>query len=160
VFFAVYLDARAGDKTLFASSQGHLNVAMGLANTCILLVSSWFVFQAVSAFRNGDPARAHRMIGFGAGCGALFLVGKAVEYGEKLQAGVTPVSDSFYMHYFVLTGVHAFHVMVGLCVLSSLRRLLGDPCRRPKTMTVEAAASYWHMVDVLWIVLFPLLYLV
>ncbi|THJ33171.1 cytochrome c oxidase subunit 3, partial [Candidatus Frankia alpina] len=93
-------------------------------------------------------------------CGLGFAAGKALEYGEKLHAGITPTTNAFYMYYYVLTGVHAFHVVVGMCVLAFLWRATRNTTRPPKTVTIEACASYWHMVDVLWIVLFPLLYLI
>lgn len=160
VFFALYLDARSEDRALFAASQEHLDLGIGLVNTVLLLTSSWLVLQAVTSFRGWSAARPRRMLGLAGLCGLAFLGGKVVEYGVKLHAGITPATDPFFMYYYVLTGIHAFHVVVGLSVLAFLHRALRHPARRPRLMTVEASASYWHMVDVLWIVLFPLLYLI
>ncbi|AEH07879.1 MULTISPECIES: cytochrome c oxidase subunit 3 family protein [Protofrankia] len=160
VFFAIFMDARAGDRELFARSQQHLNITIGLVNTIILLASSLFVVQAVQAVRAGGFGRASKFFTLGLLCGLGFMGGKVLEYSEKLHAGISPVTDAFYMYYYVLTGIHALHVAVGMCVLAFLRKMTRNPARHPKTTTVEACASYWHMVDILWIVLFPLLYLI
>ncbi|WP_250289678.1 cytochrome c oxidase subunit 3 family protein [Frankia sp. CiP1_Cm_nod1] len=160
VFFAIFMDARAGDRELFARSQQHLGIAIGLVNTIVLLASSLFVVRAVQEVQAGGFGRASRFFTLALSCGLGFMGGKALEYGEKLHAGIYPVTDAFYMYYYVLTGIHALHVAVGMCVLAFLRKATRNPSRRPKATTVEACASYWHMVDVLWIVLFPLLYLI
>jgi len=159
VFFALYMGARSDDRIAFAESQQHLDLTIGVVNTVLLLASSWFVLQAVTAVRAGAGSQAQRGLAAAIACGLGFMIGKVVEYGEKLHAGITPQSDSLFMYYFALTGIHAFHVIVGLCVLSFLWRALRGP-EQPRLLTVEACASYWHMVDLLWIVLFPLLYLV
>ncbi|SBW28395.1 cytochrome c oxidase subunit 3 family protein [Protofrankia symbiont of Coriaria ruscifolia] len=160
VFFAIFMDARAGDRELFARSQRHLNITIGLVNTIILLASSLFVVQAVQAVRAGGFGRASKFFTLALLCGLGFMGGKVLEYGEKLHAGITPVTNTFYMYYYVLTGIHALHVAVGMGVLAFLRKVTRNSSRHPKIATVEACASYWHMVDVLWIVLFPLLYLI
>ena len=94
---------------------------------------------------------------------------KIIEYSEKLSAGITITSNDFYMYYYIFTGLHFLHVLIGMGVLVFLwyrarlaakNSLARDTAVIEKDMVlVESGASYWHMVDLLWIVLFPLLYL-
>jgi nitric oxide reductase NorE protein len=86
---------------------------------------------------------------------------KILEYGEKYHVGLTPVTNPFYMFYFVATGLHLFHVLIGLIVLTYVVNSARNPQPRPNELrSAEVAATFWHMVDLIWIVLFPLLYLV
>jgi nitric oxide reductase NorE protein len=89
------------------------------------------------------------------------MVSKAIEYTEKLNAGISLLSNDFFMYYFTLTGIHLFHVVAGNVVLLVLwfkaRSQSFDPAR---PVVLECGAIYWHFVDLIWIILFPLLYLV
>jgi nitric oxide reductase NorE protein len=161
ILFGTYLFYRAKDVSLFTKSQQMLNTTFGLVNTLLLLLSSLLVVLAVSAVRSGTPRLAPRLIAGAMLCGLGFSVLKIVEYMSKVHAGITPQTNSFYMFYFFLTGLHWFHLLLGLGVLT----YMFFSARRP-TLNVrqfawfEGAGCYWHMVDLLWIVLFPLLYLV
>jgi nitric oxide reductase NorE protein len=157
VFFALYSQARAADVALFDRSQARLSTGIGLANTLLLLASSFFVARGVHRVRGGGEGSA--CFALAMLCGAGFGVDKVLEYGEKLSAGITPVSNDFFMYYFVLTGVHALHLVIGMFVLAYLWRATRRATSRPSVAVVEGCASYWHLVDILWIVLFPLLYL-
>ena len=92
---------------------------------------------------------------------ALFVVIKGIEYHEKIAAGLTPSTNEFFMYYFVLTGLHLAHVVIGLIVLTVLSRLAR---KRAPTRThiafFEGGACFWHMVDLLWLIIFPLIFLV
>jgi nitric oxide reductase NorE protein len=93
--------------------------------------------------------------------GACFVGIKAFEYHEKIAAGITPSTNEFFMYYFVLTGLHLAHVIIGLIVLTVLSTLARKP--EPTTTHIaffEGGACFWHMVDLLWIVIFPLIFLV
>lgn len=163
VFFSVYLIERGHDPGLFARSQEQLNRNLGALNTIFLLVSSLLVVLAVRAVRRDAHRHLAPYLFVGAMvCGACFVVVKAFEYHEKIAAGITPQTNSFFMYYFVLTGVHLFHLVFGMGVLTVLWRLTSsrDPLSRHKLAFVEGGACFWHMVDLLWIVLFPLLFLV
>ena len=94
----------------------------------------------------------------GVGCGVGFLVLKASEWYAKLSSGITLGSNAFYMHYFVLTGVHVLHVLIGLAFLLILRLELRTS-ESPRVQLLEAGGTYWHMVDFLWFLIFALLYL-
>ena len=93
-------------------------------------------------------------------CGIAFGISKAIEYGGKLAAGITPMSNDFYMFYFSLTGIHLLHVIGGCVMLTVfwLKARKGEFDSR-NLKVLESGATYWHMVDLLWIFLFPLLYL-
>ena len=161
VLFAVYLHQRGQETELFAQSQGQLNRTFGALNTLVLLFSSLLVVLATRAIRKDDARRyAHRLTLAGIGVGACFVVIKALEYHEKIAAGITPSTNEFFMYYFVLTGLHLAHVIVGLGALLALSRLARHPApTRTHIAFFEGGACFWHMVDLLWIVIFPLLFL-
>jgi nitric oxide reductase NorE protein len=160
VLFGTFLVYRSKDVDLFDSSQLHLNTTFGLINTLLLLVSSMLVVLAVSTVRRGTPRPAPLLIAGAIACGLAFSVLKIVEYVGKIDAGITPQTNSFYMFYFLLTGLHWFHLLLGLVVLTyllvSARRKRHDARR---LAWLEGGGCFWHMVDLLWIVLFPLIYL-
>ncbi|SNQ47732.1 Nitric oxide reductase NorE protein [Frankia canadensis] len=167
VLFVLFSQARAADPDVFGASRETLSLPFGLLNTVLLLGSSYFVARAVRALRDrdlgGDGGGGRRPALFFLAalvCGLGFAVNKGLEYGDKLAHGITPATNDFYLYYYVLTGIHALHLTLGMCVLVVLVRYTWNPARKPKTAVVEGCASYWHLVDVLWIVLFPLLYLV
>jgi nitric oxide reductase NorE protein len=162
VMFAVYLHARGQDRDLYAESQGLLNRDFGAVNTLILLTSSLLVVLAGNAYRSERWRHlTQRLTLVGAAVGACFVVIKALEYHEKITAGITPATNEFFMYYFVLTGLHLVHVMAGLVILLVLSRLARQP--RPTARHIaffEGGSCFWHMVDLLWIVIFPLIFLV
>jgi len=160
VLFGTYLYYRAKDVALFTTSQQVLNTTLGLINTLLLLFSSLLVVLAVSAVRQGAPQPAPRLLAGAIGCGVAFSVLKIVEYAGKVDMGITPQTNGFYMFYFVLTGLHWFHLLLGLGVLTYMYFSARRPALDAKQFAwFEGAGCYWHMVDLLWIVLFPLLYL-
>jgi nitric oxide reductase NorE protein len=158
-YFAAYLFLdRASDPELFLRSQQQLSQNLGVLNTLVLLTSSLFVALSVQAARAGDFGVASRFLTLGGGFGAGFVLLKSCEWYAKLSNGITISSNAFFMHYYVLTGVHAFHVLLGLVFLAVLRRELQTaPC--PRLSVLEVGATYWHMVDFIWFVIFALLYL-
>jgi nitric oxide reductase NorE protein len=162
VLFTVYLHQRGARPELFAESQGALNRALGATNTLVLLTSSILVVFATRALRRPELRYlARRLTLGGVLVGACFVVIKAFEYHEKIAAGITPSTNEFFMYYFVLTGLHLAHVIIGLLVLTVLSTLAGkaEPTRTHIAF-FEGGACFWHMVDLLWIVIFPLIFLV
>ncbi len=163
--FGIFAWYRAENRALFESSQQMVNPVYGLVYTLLLLASSWCVVMAVSAVRVRLYEPACRFVLWGFALGAAFVAVKFVEYGQKLHGGITPVTNHFFMFYFVMTFVHLLHVCVGLGVLLYVRnqvRRLQVPVTRPNRNSVrmiEAGAVYWHMVDLLWVILFALFYL-
>ncbi|BBZ25777.1 cytochrome c oxidase subunit III [Mycolicibacterium madagascariense] len=158
VYFVSYAYFRGEHHDLFLRSQARLNLDMGAINTLVLLTSSLFVALGVSTARTGTTRNALRLFVIGLLCGAAFPVVKLFEYVPEILGGVTPGVNLFFTFYFVMTGLHLCHVMLGLVILSFVIRSLRRSTT-PDVTFVETAATYWHMVDVLWLILFALLYL-
>lgn len=161
LFFVIFAVTRAGHIDLFTESQMHLNQNFGALNTFIMLTSSLFVAVAVRAARarNAEVARAAFI--FAGVLGLAFVLVKAFEWGEKVRAGITLNTNSFFTLYYMLTGMHLLHVIVGLSVLFVLIRYTRSGNFDAKKISyIESGASFWHLVDLLWIVLFPIIYLI
>ena len=158
ILFATYLFYRGQDPETFASAQRALSPGVGVVMTLLLLTASWLVVIGVRAARKGTTYASHAFLA-AAGLGVAFAGLKVVDYHERVVHGETPSTNDFFLYYFILTGIHLFHLVVGVGVLGVLAR---RSARRPVSANqfgfVEGAACYWHMVDMLWIVLFPLLY--
>lgn len=161
VFFGAFVFYRSQEPELFQKSQETLIQEYGAVNTLLLLVSSLLVVIGVMAIRNNIGRVAPMMFIGAIVCGLGFSCIKFLEYEEKLTAGITPSTNKFYTLYFVFTGIHFFHLIIGLGVLIVLWVL-----SRKESLTgrqfvfIEGGACFWHMVDMLWIILFSLIYLV
>lgn len=159
VFFGAFLVARSKQPAVFAASREDLVVTFGAVNTLLLLTSSLLVARAVRAHRAARSRQAVSLVGGAGVCALAFVVLKGVEWGERLSHHTTPGTNDFFMYYFALTGVHLLHLLLGSAGLAVLWRTVRRPAPRPADrLIVECVASYWHMVDLLWVVIFPLLY--
>lgn len=158
VYFISYVYYRGQNAEEFLDSQALLNLDIGAINTVILLTSSLFVALGTTAARNGKVPDAIRLFGIAFAFGVAFPLMKAFEYIPEVTAGVTPGTNLFFMYYYVMTGLHLCHVTLGLVILGFVIRSLRMSAK-PRMSFVETAATYWHMVDLLWILLFALLYL-
>jgi nitric oxide reductase NorE protein len=160
ILFLSFMQDRLKNPALFEASRQTLNMHLGGIDTLILLTSSWSVALAVQAMKRDLVDREPRLLLGGALTGLMFVVSKSVEYFEKFAHGITPGTNPFFMWYFTLTGIHLIHVLVGTSLLTYLwvRSRRGTYDHLHKAVP-ESVASYWHLVDLLWIVLFPLLYL-
>jgi nitric oxide reductase NorE protein len=156
-YFIIFMVYRAMKPQEFLASQQHLNINIGVLNTLVLLASSWFIARSVYAARAGEHSAALRLTYLGGLCGVAFILIKAYEWSTEVAQGHTISSNDFFMFYYMLTGVHLFHVSLGLLILGVVARELRNP-RRRRMFMVESGATYWHMVDLLWIVIFALLY--
>lgn len=154
-YFVAYMYYRGQDQQLFLESQARINLDIGAANTVVLLTSSLFVALGTTATRAGRTADAVRLFAIALAIGAMFPVLKIFEYVPEIAAGVTPGTNLFFMYYFVMTGLHLCHVMLGLVILAFV---IANLRAKANISFVETGATYWHMVDVLWLVLFALLY--
>ncbi|KAA0102823.1 cytochrome c oxidase subunit 3 [Mycolicibacterium sp. P1-5] len=158
IYFIAYIYYRGQNPDLFLQSQARLNIDIGAINTVVLLTSSLFVVLGATAARAGDSAGALRRFTIALAFGAAFPVLKMVEWIPEITAGITPGTNLFFMFYFVMTGLHLCHVALGLIILCFVIRNL-KRAAQPKISFVETGATYWHMVDVLWLVLFAAFYL-
>jgi nitric oxide reductase NorE protein len=161
IFFGIYLVQRARHLAVFTASQTALSMAFGLLNTVLLLTSSLFVALAVTAARRGGAARVLRLLLLAFACGLGFIVSKAFEWSGKIRHGITLNTDEFYNFYYMFTGIHLLHVLLGMAVLSYMIVRSGrtDP-GASYVAVMEGGGAFWHLVDLLWIILFSLLYLV
>ncbi|BBY64293.1 cytochrome c oxidase subunit 3 [Mycolicibacterium helvum] len=157
-YFVAYMYYRGQDHVLFLQSQARLNLDIGAVNTVLLITSSLFVALGTSAARVGKRADAIRLFGVGLAFGAAFPLLKVFEYVPEILGGVTPGTNLFFMYYFVMTGLHLCHVLLGLVIIGFVIRNLRATAT-PDIALVETGATYWHMVDLVWLVLFALLYL-
>lgn len=161
LFFVTFLHYRGFEPELFTESQAHLNQAYGALNTFFMLTSSWFVASAVHAARHNMGTVTRTCFLLGIACGACFGIVKFLEYGEKISAGITLTTNNFYMYYYMFTGIHFVHVLIGMAVLAFLARMSwSGQFDAARIRNLESGASFWHLVDLLWIVLFALIYLV
>ena len=158
-YFAAYLFlGRIDAPAVFREAQQRLSQSLGVLNTLILLTSSLSVALAVDAARSGARVRAERFVTGGGALGACFLILKAYEWYAKITSALTITTNAFFMHYYIMTSLHVMHVLVGLVFLSIMWRELRH-ASHPRIALLEVGATYWHMVDFLWIVIFALLYL-
>ncbi|WP_051471213.1 cytochrome c oxidase subunit 3 [Patulibacter minatonensis] len=158
--FAAFLHDRGGDAELYAASQAKLSQDFGALNTLILLTSSLLVVAGVRGIRAGRLREARLALYGAVACALAFCVVKVFEWGGKFADDITPTTNGFWEYYFGLTGIHLFHLLIGLGVLTfMLRRTRKAQLTGADVANVETGASFWHMVDLIWIVIFPLLYL-
>lgn len=159
IFFAAFLRARAGQPGIFDSSRTQLHQPIGLTNTIILLTSSLLVAGGVHSYRSGRALVAKRLFAGAISVGSIFVLLKACEYYLEFRSGITLSTNSFYTYFFVLTGIHLLHVIVGLVTLVAVALSSERQATRGRNILIEGGSCYWHLVDLLWVILFPLFYL-
>jgi len=145
--------ARIADAAGFAAAQDRLDRVTGLLNVVVLVTSGLFAALAVEASRDGDRRRVRINFGVAGLLGGVFLAFKISEYAAEIGAGVGFDSGTFFTLYFLITGFHALHVVLGLVILAIVAVW-------PSRINVETGAAFWHMVDLIWLLVFPVVYLV
>lgn len=159
-FFVSYIVYWMMDVEPYTASQLKLDRSLGLINTLFLVISSWAVVTAVNQARRDRPQSVAPYLSVAIVLGLSFMVVKYIEYSAKLGEGLSLTTDGFFMFYFCLTGIHLLHVVAGTVILVVMWLKARQGAYHAKTLKgLETGASYWHMVDLLWIFLFPLLYL-
>ena len=161
IFFIVYATMRLKNIEMFNQYQLTLNREFGAANTLLLITSSYFVVRAVHAIRLNNVSGCIHWLNAALVGGGAFLILKSMEYYEKFSEGVRLSTNTFYMFYLSLTMFHFLHVILGMIILFAIviKAHRGAYCDQNHT-GVETGASYWHMVDLVWIILFPLVYII
>lgn len=161
IFFTSYAFARSGDVELFNHYQQTLNRDIGAANTVILLTGSLFVVLAVQSIKLGKVSLCRNWLLAGVGSGMCFVILKSIEFADKFGQGISLSTNTFYMFYLSLTFFHFMHVILGMVILAAVawKAHTGEYSVTEHT-GVETGASYWHMVDLVWVVLFPLVYVI
>jgi cytochrome c oxidase subunit 3 len=168
VLFAGYFREYHAD---FVAAGRELNRIFGVANTVILLASSFTVAASITAVRRGNRRGAMVLVAISILCGLAFLVNKYFEWGHKFHLGLYPNSPVllrhphgeviFYGLYYAITGLHGIHILIGLTLLSVCLGLLArGRMHAGRDVVLENSGLYWHLVDLIWIFIFPLFYLI
>ncbi|MEW6719028.1 MAG: cytochrome c oxidase subunit 3 family protein [Thermodesulfobacteriota bacterium] len=159
--FTAYAVYRAEYPALFHAEHLKLDRILGLANTIVLITSSLTVVLGVDAIRKGKVRLLRGCYGATILLGAVFLCVKYVEWTAEFRHGAYPGTNIFFSLYFALTGLHGIHVLLGMGVLAYVVVLAGrGRLSESYTTPAEMSGLYWHFVDLVWIYLFPLLYLI
>lgn len=149
---AAFLGVRLTDPAGFAAAQDHLHRAAAGVNTVVLVTSGWLAAFGAQAVETGRLARARGLLAAAAGMGAVFLAIKWAEYAGKAAQGIGVETHPFFTFYYLVTGFHAAHVAAGIVVLLVV-------AARAQAREVEAGVAFWHMVDLVWVLVFPVIYL-
>ncbi|WP_372611368.1 cytochrome c oxidase subunit 3 [Aquicoccus sp.] len=148
-----FMAMRLTDPAGFAEAQAHLHRAGAAINTVVLVTSGLLAAWAVRAAEAGHERRKRALLAVAMALGVVFLVIKGMEYADKASQGIGIETNTFFTFYYLLTGFHAAHVIAGV-VLLGLVAVLRDP------RATETGAAFWHMVDLVWVLLFPVIYLI
>src|SRR5258705_3922035 len=140
----------------FAQQAAHTNTWIGAFNTFVLLTSSLSAVLAHKAADHGDGKKAARFLGLTILGGGVFLVVKAFEWTHEIREGFTITSSTFWSFYYTAAGIHASHAIPGMALMTYIAL---DARKMKELQRVEYVGLYWHFVDVVWIFLFPLLYI-
>ncbi len=141
---------------IWADYAANTNTMVGATNTFVLLTSSLFAVLAHQAAERGDGKRAAKLLYMTCGGGAVFLCIKAFEWNYEISHGMTISSNTFWSFYYLAAGVHAAHIIAGCIIMLFVAQTAK---RNEELHRVEIIGVYWHFVDVVWIFLFPLLYI-
>jgi cytochrome c oxidase subunit 3 len=169
--FIVYSVIRFSHQAAFHLAAEELSVPMGAINTVLLLISSMTIAMSVSSVQFGNKKLTLFLISITILIGLVFLVNKYFEWSTKIEHGLYPGSPVlqgfgngetlFFGLYFFMTGLHALHIIAGVSILAwVLKRVADDNINAGHFVHLENGALYWHLVDVIWIFLFPLFYLI
>lgn len=160
LLFGNFLIQRMRQPAVFMAGQTQLNQTDATVETLFLLISSLFVLLGLRGIRQRMTTAGPWLFAGAIACALGFCGMKAVEWQEKIAHGLTPGRDSFFTFYYVLTGLHLTHVVIGMAVLGFLLHRARQTEQPGRSMIlIEGGACWWHMVDLIWMVLFPLLYL-
>jgi cytochrome c oxidase subunit 3 len=168
IAYGVYLQTYSWQFTMGAKE---LSIPLGAINTIVLLTSSLSVALSITAVQKGERKLAVRLLDFTLLCAVVFLIIKSFEWGGKFEHGIYPGSAKmldmtygeviYFALYFVMTGLHALHVIIGgALVFWARRRIQKNVITPERFVLLENVGLYWHLVDLVWIYLFPLFYLI
>jgi nitric oxide reductase NorE protein len=157
VYFVCYMIYRGQNHEIFLEGQQQLNQQVAALNTVVLLTSSLCVALGTEAARAEKNADALGLFRAAFVVGALFPLLKVSAWIPEIRAGLTPGKNLFFIFYYVMTGLHLVHVLAGLTLMAFVMNNLRT-APHPSVRFVETGAMYWHMVDVLWLVLFAVFY--
>lgn len=146
------------EPEIYHQSKLQLNPTIGAINTLFLLTSGLFIANAVHFYKEGNIKKTTFFFKLAMLGGFLFLALKSYEYYTKIIHGITLDTNTFFTFYWMLTGFHIIHVLIGLVILLITERSIIK--NKSELEDVEASATFWHMCDIIWLLLFPILYLI
>ena len=152
LFLGAFIVTRAVRPDVFASGQTALDVTLAGYNTIVLVASGWAAAKGAASARTGEDRFARRWLALAIALGGAFVTIKLVEYAHEIGGGIGLETSVFFTLYFLLTGFHLLHVCLGIVILAVV-------CRSAYPVYVETGTVFWHMVDLVWIVMFPVIYL-
>lgn len=159
VFFIAYFIAKAHNPLEFEQGPLQLNTLAGTLNTFALITSSYFVAKALAAIRLNEPDKSIRYLSFAVFCGCCYLVIKYWEYHWNVDHGIRANTNSFFSMYYYMTFNHLIHVSWATCSLMwAISQIKVGNYTQERHLGLTAIACYWHMVDLAWVIIFPLLY--
>jgi cytochrome c oxidase subunit 3 len=169
--FILYAAHRYKNPADFHHASKELDVILGTLNTIILLTSSLCIAASITAVKKGQRTLSICLLMATMALGLFFLVNKGFEWTTKIEHGIYPNSPAllarpkgeilFFGLYYIMTGLHGLHVLVGVCVLSVMLILIAkDRLNQMRFIPLENSGLYWHLVDIIWIFLYPLFYLI
>jgi cytochrome c oxidase subunit III len=169
--FIIYAVYRFFHPQEFRLAAEELDPFIGTVNTIILLTSSLTVAMSITAIQKGRKKLSMSLLGMTFACALVFLINKFFEWSHKISLGIypqSPVLDKmpageklYFGLYYVMTGIHALHVIIGMAVLGVMFFFIAKgKINQHSFVRLEAGGLYWHLVDIIWIFLFPLFYLI
>ena len=160
LFFVAFAAARRADPMSFAAGQAQLHPALGALNTCVLLTGGWLAARGALANRHDEARTASACLWGAATSGVIFMTVKLYEYAGVLGAGISLSTSTFWFFYLFVTGLHFLHVLAGVGFLVPTAWRAGRGAYgSANSLPVDAVGVFWHLVDMIWVFLFPLFYL-
>ena len=162
VFFIALLVMKyyaEGDLQTYRDSAKSLSLLSGTANTIILLISGYFMAKALHWYRQQDLQKYRRSLLITMSSGGVFIVIKMIEYFDKVSHGLTISTNPFFTFYWLITAFHLLHVLIGMAILLYLYTKIDEAYSEDYPLNLEAGAAFWHMCDLIWVMIFPTLYL-
>jgi len=172
VLFVIYAVYRYLNHDAFHLAAEELDTFIGTVNTVILLISSMTIAMATTALRKRNKMLTLALAGVTLVLGVVFLVNKYFEWGAKFEHGIFPGSEYltemlsqgeilFFGLYFIMTGLHALHIVIGLLLIAVVMwKIYSGKVHSKRAALLDNSGLYWHLVDIIWIFLFPLFYLI
>jgi nitric oxide reductase NorE protein len=159
-FFTLFAVYRRQNTAVSSIGAAQLHPTSALVNTVLLVLASFLVVLAMTKLRDrGGHRTSAALFGLAAVLGVGFVINKIAEYGDVIGAGYTMTSNEFFTYYFAITGIHLLHVIVGIVVLTVMAiDVLRSGWQARQFTSMENGCIYWHMVDLLWLVIVPVIY--
>lgn len=147
------------EYSVFHESRQQLNTAIGSINTLLLLTSGYFMAEAVKQYSSNNIDKFLRYLNVTLAGGIGFIILKSIEYYSKIQHGLLFDTNTFFTFYWALTIFHLLHVIVGLIILYVVKYNVKRSTVSLPVEDIKASAAFWHMCDLIWLLIFPILYL-